>query len=123
MSEYNEIRTAEDVIFYQNQTEGLHDGVIISAEYRVDFQSDGIESAWNGNTLTLKVLATGMTDVPVVELVFDYVKDLKIAGFSPEIFESVIEFRKPGIIWKSELSEQSDYVKASTMRWRICREE
>jgi hypothetical protein len=124
MAEHLKIENRTDAELFLARVNGLHDGHIISAEYK----NDGIEIVKGGyefhpekTELKLSVLVTSIGDT-IVEMIFDEVSEWRIqSGYCDDILDSHISFDINGfVIWSDDQSEYSDIrVVAKNMRWRI----
>ena len=125
--DYRIISDEQDAAAFLSETNGLHDGYIVS----VDYQHHGY--TWGDplyidpekTKLVLRVMVTSIYDT-LIEMVFEGIKDLQIKDVGYELLDPSISFSKDGsITWCGDLStgpdpmRDSSYVVASMMKWRI----
>lgn len=114
---YQVIRDSHDIAGFIAETNGLHDGYLVSVHY------DHTGFAW-GNPLyvdeqkailKLQIVVTSMHNTRI-ELVFEAVRAWEIKENQTEILDSSVSFTDDGLIhWHSD----DDDVIAKTMKWRI----
>ena len=125
--EYQEIRTAHDASVFDRESNGLHDGYLIS----MDYTHDGYE--W-GNPLfvdlrkarlTLRIMVTSI-DNTMVEILFEGVREFQIIENAYELVDSSVAFSREGLItWcgdsstDPEVLHDANYVIAEKMKWKI----
>ena len=124
---YQEIRNKSNASAFLSEVNGLHDGYIVSANY----QHQGY--AWGNplyidpqkTKLVLTVMVTSI-DNTLVEMTFEYIKDLQIRDVEYELLDSSIFFSEDGFItWRGDSITEPDslhdsvYVIAKTMKWKI----
>lgn len=127
--EYQEIRTAHDVSVFDRESNGLHDGYLIS----MDYTHDGFE--W-GNPLfvdlskarlALRIMVTSINNT-LVEIVFEGVREFQIKekSWDLEIVDSSVTLSKEGLVtWCTDYSTDpeilcnANYVIAKKMKWKI----
>ena len=125
--EYQEIQTARDASVFNRESNGLHDGYIIS----LDYAHDGYE--W-GNPLyidprkarlALRIMVTSIHNT-LVEILFDGVREFQIKENSREIVDSSVTLSKDGLVtWCADNSTDpeilcnANYVMAEKMKWKI----
>lgn len=125
--EYYEIRNEQDAAAFLSETNGLHDGYIVS----VNYQHQGY--AWGNpmfidpkkSKLVLNVMVTSIYNT-LVELVFEDIKDFQIKDVNYDLLDSSIVFSEDGFVtWCGDYScepdilRESNYVAAGTMKWCI----
>ncbi len=125
---YNEIKTREDIEFFLEKVNFLHDGYIIDVRYT----HNGISKIENGHyfepnktTLTLQILVTSIWDA-IVEIEFESLFEWQIKDSQGDIFHTSVTFDEQGrIVWSDDAYINMDEVKktsyaiASSMKWRI----
>lgn len=123
MVEYLKIENSCDAELFLERVNGLHDGHIISAEYKndgIEIVKDGYEFHPEKTELKISVLVTSIGDT-IVEMIFDGVSEWRIqSGYCDDIMDSYISFDINGfVIWSDDESECGDIrVVAKNMRWR-----
>ncbi|MBQ8814120.1 MAG: hypothetical protein IJZ85_06485 [Lachnospiraceae bacterium] len=124
---YFKIETEQDVCRFIENTNGLHDGYIISVQYEHRGHVKGNPHWINPalSELRIQILVTSIKNT-IVELVFtDLVKwQLMDNGF--DIVNTAISFDQSGyVMWADddapdvEERKKGSYVIAGNMRWRI----
>ena len=124
---FNEIKTDNDIQYFLEKTNYLHDGYIIDVKYAYH----GISKIENGHyfepdktKLTVQILVTSIWDA-VVEIEFEGLFDWQFKDKQSDIFHTFVTFDKPNrIVWSNDnwnnLSEiNGTYAIASSMKWRI----
>ena len=126
---FNEIKTREDIRFFFEKTNSLHDGHIINVQYT----NTGISKVENGyritpeqTKLTLQILVTSIWDA-VVEIVFENVSEWQIKNcyYWDMTDTSVIFNDQNWIIWSDDVfvnmeeTKKGSYAIAKSMKWRI----
>ena len=125
---YHEIKSNEDIAYFLEKTNSLHDGYIIGVQYA----HDGISKISGGHsfdykqkTLVIKILVTSLWDT-VVELEFRGVFEWQIKDWNSDMTDTAILFNgQNGILWVDDLyidmedAQKGSYVSADSMRWRI----
>ena len=126
---FNEIKTREDIRFFFEKTNSLHDGHIINVQHT----NTGISKVENGywitpeqTKLTLQILVTSIWDV-VVEIVFENVSEWQIKNcyYWDMTDTSVIFNDQNWIIWSDDVfvnmeeTKKGSYAIAKSMKWRI----
>lgn len=122
-----EIKTDNDIQYFLEKTNYLHDGYIIDVKYAYH----GISKIENGHyfepdktKLTVQILVTSIWDA-VVEIEFEGLFDWQFKDKQSDIFHTFVTFEKPNrIVWSNDnwnnLSEiNGTYAIASSMKWRI----
>ena len=126
---YNEIKKKEDIKYFLETTNYLHDGCIIGVQYE-DKGITKIENRYYHDPsltkLTLKILVTSIWDA-VVEIEFQDLYKWQIKDDQSGIIDTQVTIDKNGwIIWtdgsyhvnkKGQISGL--FAQARTMRWRI----
>ncbi len=137
MGKFIPLKNEQDYLDFSRRTNGLHDGYIISADYKkhvFDECNHYVEAMPN---LTLKILVTSMKDHPVVELKFSGVMDVRLSGGFSDIFGFTMKWgernnllREKYVQWCTEFefdwenhSMETDrnttYVIACDAEWRF----
>ena len=125
---YNEIKTREDIEFFLDKVNFLHDGYIIDVRYT----HNGISKIENGHyfepnktTLTLQILVTSIWDA-IVEIEFESLSEWQIKENQQDITHTSIVFDEHNwIVWSNdayinmEEVKNSSYAIAASMKWRI----
>ena len=128
MADFLRIENKGDAELFLERTNGLHDGYIISAEYK----NDGIEMVNGGyefhpekTELKLSVLVTSIGDA-IVEIIFSGVYSWRISNEFDEILDAAIFFDNHGsVVWYDDASAgynyevSGSYAVAKEMTWRI----
>ena len=126
--EFKSIKTQEDAAAFLTETNGLHDGELLSVEYK----NDGITKIRGGHSfdpektsLTLKILVTSICDT-VVELEFNNLYEWQIKYDQMEITHTSVIFNDDGwVLWLDDYYidkkalKNCSYVIADSMKWRI----
>ena len=128
MSNYHLIQTAKDISSFIEESNALHDGYIIAVEYKhngIKAINWGYEFCPDMTQLIIRIMVTSINDA-VVELIFDNILDWKMTGTQNEILDSYIFMTENGwLVWsddannKSSYKENSFYVIAEKIKWRI----
>ena len=122
------IKSREDINFFIDKTNSLHDGYIIG----VNYTNNGITKIYGGHffepektKLVLRILVTSMWDA-VVEIEFDGIIEWQIKSDQFEITDTSLFINNENqIVWaddiflKAEDIDDSSYVIAESMKWRI----
>ncbi|MBQ8513400.1 MAG: hypothetical protein IJ497_12370 [Clostridia bacterium] len=86
MNEFIKLKNEQDYLDFKARTNDLHDGYIISADYRHPMiEEDGDRITVSMPDLILKILVTSMKGHPIVELKFSGVMDIRLAGAFSDI--------------------------------------
>ena len=114
---YQEIRSSQDISDFISETNGFHDGYLVSVHY----YHTGFE--W-GNPLyideqkailKLQIIVTSMHSTRI-ELVFEAVHAWQVKENQNEMLDTSVSFTGDGLIhWHCD----DDDVIAKTMKWRI----
>ena len=126
---FNEIRTREDIQFFLEKTNSLHDGHIINVQYINNGISKGENGYWlvsDQTKLTLQILVTSIWDA-VVEIEFENVLEWQIKNcyYWDMTDTSVIFDEQNSIIWTDDVfinmeeTKTGSYAIAKSMKWRI----
>ena len=113
---------------FLEKTNALHDGYVISVQYR----NDGISKVYGGHCfspeqtkLTLQILVTSIWDA-VVELEFEGLLEWQIKDNQWEILDTAVLFdEKNRVVWSDdtyvdmEELRKGSYAIAESMKWRI----
>ena len=139
MNEFIKLKNEQDYLDFQARTNHLHDGYIISADYRHSVvEKDNGSIAISMPDLTLKILVTSMKGHPIVELKFSGVMDMRLAGAFSDIFDFTMKwdtvkpprYPQPYVQWVNEFefdwendsletNRNTTYVIAVTAEWRF----
>lgn len=125
---YYSIKSNEDIQYFLENTNSLHDGYIIGVQYA----NNGISKIEYGHSfspeqtkLVVKILVTSICDA-VVELEFENLLEWQIKDNQWDMTDTTIMFDdKNWIIWSDdayvtmEEVKKGSYVIAKSMRWRI----
>lgn len=128
MDTYHSITTQADIARFLEETNNLHDGYIISVQYR----NDGIVPIPNGhefhheNTeLRVQILVTSIYDT-VVELLFTGIDEWQIKDDMWDMIQTSVSFAGHGrVIWTNDYStvpevrKDCSYVIATSMKWKF----
>ena len=125
MDKYNNIKSAEDVRILEEASNGMHDGIIVS----IEFKNDGIIRTGDYSMrfdyqkveLKLRIRVTSDFD-KLIELYFKEVYDYNLHNCPfEEMFTFSIAFDGLGIIWRDDVpnSTSSNYIHAKELSWRI----
>ena len=126
---YTPILTPADAKSFIQAANDLHDGEIISIDYRFSgitkLPEGGHTYEPDKSELKLTVLVTSIWD-SVVELVFESLDDWQLTGRHSEIYGVTIDFDSQGsVIWTTAHStdraimKESGYVICRRMKWRF----
>ena len=140
MNKFIKLKNEQDYLDFASKTNGLHDGYIISADYRkhviVECNNHYVHTMPN---LTLKILVTSMIGHPVVELKFSGVRDMRLHGGFSDIFGFTMKWgttndplHEPYVQWcteadfewekQSEPDRHITYVIACDAEWKFTEE-
>ena len=137
MNKFIKLKNEQDYLDFASKTNGLHDGYIISADYRKHVIVEYNHYVHTMPNLTLKILVTSMKDHPVVELKFTGVRDMRIHGGFSDIFGFTMKWgttnnllHEPYVQWctehdfdwenhSMETDPNTSYVIASDAEWRF----
>ena len=125
---YNSITSSEDIHYFLEKVNSLHDGYIIGVQYI----NNGISKIEHGHSfnfeqtkLVVKILVTSIWDA-VVELEFAGLLEWQIKDNQWDITDTtVIINEKHWIIWadntysNEEEMKKSSYAIAKSMKWRV----
>ena len=123
------IMSDEDIQFFLEQTNSLHDGHIIGVQYTNDALTHVDENGYytnpNAKKLILRILVTSICDT-IVEIEFDSTLEWQIQDDQADITDTSVIFNEQNfIVWsdnfyinEKELKKGS-YVIADSMKWRI----
>jgi len=137
MEQFIPLKNEQDYIDFIHRTNYLHDGRIISADYKKSVTAKMNHIVQDMPDLTLKILVTSMKDYPVVEIHFGGVMDMRLHGGFSDIFQFDMKWgrtnnllHEPYVQWCTELhfdwenhSMETDpnttYVIARSAEWRF----
>ena len=125
--EFISIKKNQDIAEFLKETNSLHDGYIISVEYR----NDGISNIGgvifqdsNSSSLKISILVTSISNT-VVELEFEHVVEWQVKSGRFEIVDTAVAFEDDGhIVWVDDTCildpqrKEGSYVVAGAMKWR-----
>ena len=126
-AEYIYIKSKQDIDFFLDQTNSLHDGYIIGVQYKHHGHAGG-NPHWIDPTLSelkIQIMVTSICDA-VVELVFQTLSEWQVRDNTFDITDTAISFTEDGnIIWADDYSTDPDirkdgsFVVAKTLKWRF----
>ena len=139
MNKFIKLKNEQDYLDFASKTNGLHDGYIISADYRKRVIVEYNHYVHTMPNLTLKILVTSMIGHPVVELKFSGVRDMRLHGGFSDIFGFTMKWgttndplHEPYVQWcteadfewekQSEPDRHITYVIACDAEWRFTEE-
>ena len=125
---YKSINSNEDVQYFLEKTNSLHDGYIIEVHY----EKNGISSIKSGDDfspkqtkLVIKILVSSIWNT-IVELEFENIKEWQIKDKQWDMTDTSVIFDDNNwIIWSDDVYinmeeiKKESYVIARSMRWRI----
>ena len=125
---YNSIKSSEDIQYFLEKVNSLHDGYIIGVQYI----NNGISKIAHGHSfnpaqtkLVVKILVTSIGDA-VVELEFENLLEWQIKDNQWDMTDTTVMFDDHNwIIWSNDVCinmeevKKGSYVIAEFMRWRI----
>lgn len=125
---YNSIKSSEDIQYFLEKVNSLHDGYIIGVQYI----NNGISKIAHGHSfnpeqtkLVVKILVTSIGDA-VVELEFENLLEWQIKDNQWDMTDTTVMFDDHNwIIWSDDVYinmeevKKGSYVIAEFMRWRI----
>ena len=125
---YYSIKSNEDIQYFYEKTNSLHDGYIIGVQY----ENNGISKTEHGHSfdferskLVLKILVTSIWDT-VVELEFDGLYEWQIKDNQWDMTDTTVMFDDHNrIVWSDDVYinmeevKKGSYAIAMSMRWRI----
>ncbi len=115
------VELLEDVRRFLDETNGMHDAYLLSADYRAHVRANPFEvvASAEGESLVLRYQVTSMLDLPIVELTFLNVAEWKAPN--GELFGSMISFEEPFVIFYDGNTPENaaTCVKARRLFWRI----
>lgn len=115
------VETSEDVRRFLEETNGMHDSCLLSADYRahVRVNHHTVVQSTEGESLVLRYQVTSLPDLPIVELTFLNVAEWKVPN--GELFGTMISFDLPFVIFfDGNIPENAKtLVKARKLYWRI----
>ena len=122
-----EIKSEKDINDFLEETRALHDGCIIDVQYK----HSGIKRIDNclhfhpdETKLTLKIFAPSIFDA-IVEIEFENLLRWQINSQNDYLYAACVNIEPGYIVWSSEIYtsserlEDSSYVIARSMKWRI----
>ena len=125
---YNSIKSSEDIQYFLEKVNSLHDGYIIGVQYI----NNGISKIAHGHSfnpeqtkLVVKILVTSIGDA-VVELEFENLLEWQIKDNQWDMTDTTVMFDGHNwIIWSDDVYinmeevKKGSYVIAESMKWRI----
>ena len=125
---YNSIKSSEDIQYFLENVNSLHDGYIIGVQY----VNNGISKTEHGHSfnleqtkLVVKILVTSICDA-VVELEFENLLEWQIKDDQWDMTDTTVMFDDHNwIIWSDDVYinmeevKKGSYVIAKSMKWRI----
>ena len=125
---YNSIKSSEDIQYFLENVNSLHDGHIIGVQY----VNNGISKIEHGHSfnaeqtkLVVKILVTSICDA-VVELEFENLLEWQIKDNQWDMTDTTVMFDDHNwIIWSDDVYinmeevKKGSYVIAESMKWRI----
>ena len=122
------IKSNEDIQYFYEKTNCLHDGYIVGVQY----ENNGISKTEHGHSfdfertkLVLKILVTSIWDA-VVELEFENLLSWQIKGNQWGMLGTTVMFDEHNLlVWSDDIYINMDELKkgthaiAKSMRWRI----
>ena len=125
---YNSIKSSEDIQYFLEKVNSLHDGYIIGVQYI----NNGISKIAHGHSfnpeqtkLVVKILVTSIGDA-VVELEFENLLEWQMKDNQWDMTDTTVMFDDHNwIIWSDDVCinmeevKKGSYVIAEFMRWRI----
>ena len=125
---YNSIKSSEDIQYFLENVNSLHDGYIIGVQY----VNNGISKIKHGHSfnpeqtkLVVKILVTSICDA-VVELEFENLLEWQIKDNQWDMTDTTVMFDDHNwIIWSDDVYinmeevKKGSYVIAESMKWRI----
>ena len=126
--EYYSIKSSEDIQYFLEKVNSLHDGYIIGVQY----VNNGISKIEHGHSfnpeqtkLVVKILVTSICDA-VVELEFENLLEWQIKDNQWDMTDTTVMFDDHNcIIWSDDVYinmeevKKGSYAIAMSMRWRI----
>ncbi len=129
---YHLINSTEDIDYFLQKTNWLHDGYII----HVSYFHNGITKLEYGHyfepektKLTVQILVTSIWDA-VVEIEFNCLKEWQISDHQWDIGDTTVFFdENHRVVWSDQTSANTENMKkgsyaiAESMKWRILKNE
>ena len=129
--EFYSIKSNEDIQFFLEKTNSLHDGYIVGVQYTNDVRTNVDENGDfinpEATKLMIRILVTSIWDT-VVEIEFENLWEWQLLNdtYFSVILDTSISFNDKGyIIWADDVWENRDdlegcsYAIAKSMKWRI----
>lgn len=129
--EFYSIKSNEDIQFFLEKTNSLHDGYIVGVQYTNDVRTNVDENGDfinpEATKLMIRILVTSIWDT-VVEIEFENLWEWQLLNdpYFSVILDTSVSFNDKGyIIWADDLWEKRDdlegcsYAIAKSMKWRI----
>ncbi|MBQ1216944.1 MAG: hypothetical protein IIX85_03175 [Clostridia bacterium] len=125
---YNSIKSSEDIRYFLEKVNSLHDGYIIDVRY-INNGISKMEHGYSFNPektkLVIKILVTSILDA-VVELEFENLLEWQIKDNQWGLTDTTVMFDdKNWILWSDdacismEEAKKGSYAIAKSMRWKI----
>ncbi len=99
MNKFIKLTNEQDYLDFSSKTNGLHDGYIISADYKHPVIVEDGRYVITLPDLTLRILVTSMIGRPVVEIHFGGVLDMRISGGYNDIFGFTMKWGRFTMKW------------------------
>lgn len=129
--EFYSIKSNEDIQFFLEKTNSLHDGYIVGVQYTNDVRTNVDENGDfinpEATKLMIRILVTSIWDT-VVEIEFENLWEWQLLNdtYFSVILDTSVSFNDKGyIIWADDRWEKRDdlegcsYAVAKSMKWRI----
>ena len=124
------IKTKRDIDNFIKQSNGLHDGYILSVQYCNNgikhLDGGGYEISCEANELRIRILITSISDAEI-ELIFKEISEWQIFDNMWDITDTAVSFSDDGmIVWTDGLTtdkstrREDSYVVARSMEYRFC---
>lgn len=127
--EFQSVKSNEDIKFFLEKTNSLHDGYIIGVQYTNDIMTNVDENGYFTNPyatkLVLRILVTSIWNT-VVEIEFEAIREWQIKDNLWDMTDTSVVFDERNlIVWSNDVFTNMDdlkarsYVIARSMKWRI----
>ena len=127
--EFQSVKSNEDIKFFLEKTNSLHDGYIIGVQYTNDIRTNVDENGYFTNPdatkLVLRILVTSIWNT-VVEIEFEAIREWQIKDNLWDMTDTSVVFDERNlIVWSNDVFTNMDdlkarsYVIARSMKWRI----
>lgn len=124
---FQTILTNEDIAYFLDKTNGLHDGYLIGVQYIHNGHAEGHPHYINPDLseLCVRYMVTSIQDT-IIEIVFSSLVEWQIKDNSFDITDTSVSILENGnVIWVDdcstapEIRESGSYVIAKKMEWRF----